>query len=282
MWAFLSPGSRDKRVVCNFCTKKLYANPTDLKLHIVSGTCNPPEDVRNAMMLRLRDNQRRNKRGSVSLRAELDGQVAAVARAVDGASAPKRTKPGEAAAANVGTGRGKITAFVRRPGHKESAELDARCAMWVYRSALPLRTTEDLHFRSFCKASHPAYTPPSRFSISGVLLDNAHEDMKKVVNARVDRALASSDAIVGGDLWTDRCMTSICNLVIFTPDPLYVETGVWGEERHSAVNTAAFFKKRIDALGSSNVSAFVSDTEPKMRAVWEILERDYPTMIMLP
>jgi len=152
----------------------------------------------------------------------------------------------------------------------------------VYRSALPLRTTEDLHFRSFCKALHPAYTPPSRFSISGVLLDKAHEDMKKVVDARVDRALASGDVIVGGDLWTDRSMTSICNLVIFTPDPVYVETGVWGEERHSAVNTAEFFKKRIDALGSSNVSAFVSDTEPKMRAVWEILERDYPTMIMLP
>jgi len=129
VWAYVSPGSREKRVVCNFCTKELYANPTDLMLHIVSATCNPPEDVRNAMMLRLRDNQRKNKRGSVSLRAELDGQVVAVARAADGASAPKRTKPGEAAAADVGTGRGKITAFLRRLGHKESAELDAHCAM---------------------------------------------------------------------------------------------------------------------------------------------------------
>ena len=282
VWSYVSPGSRDKRVVFNFCTKELYANPADLELHIVSGTCNPPEDVRHAMMLRLRDNQRKTKMGSVSLRAELDGQVAAVARAADGASAPERTKRGEAAAVDVGTGRGKMTPLVRRLGHKESAELDARCAMWVYRSALSIRTTEDLHFRSFCKALNPAYTPPSRFSISGELLDNAHEDMKKVVDARVDRALASGDAIVGGDLWTDRSMTSICNFVIFPPDPLYVETGVWGEERHSAVNNAAFFKQRIDALGSSNVSAFVFDTEPKMRAVWEILERDYPTMSRLP
>jgi len=59
------------------------------------------------------------------------------------------------------------------------------------------------------QALHPAYTPPSRFSISSELLDNAHEDMKKIVDARVDRALASGDAIVGGDLWTDRSMTSI-------------------------------------------------------------------------
>jgi len=35
--AYVSPGSRDKRVVRNFWTKKLYANPTDPKLHIVSG-----------------------------------------------------------------------------------------------------------------------------------------------------------------------------------------------------------------------------------------------------
>ena len=115
-----------------------------------------------------------------------------------------------------------------------------------------------------------------------MFLDNTHEDMKKVLDARAERALASSDAIVAGDLWTDQSMTSICNLFIFTPNPLYVDTCVWGEERHSAVNTAASFKKRIDALGSCNVIAFVSDTEPKMLAVWEILERDYPTMIMLP
>jgi len=282
VWAYVSPGLRDKRAVCNFCTKELYANPTDFKLQIVLGTCNSPEDVRNVMMLRLRDNQRKKKRGPVSLPAELDREVAAVAGAADGASAPKRKKPGEAAAADIGTGRGKITAFVRWLSHKESAELDARCAMCVYRSVLPLRTTEDLHFRSLCKALHPAYTPPSRFSISGLFLDNAHGDMKKVLDARSERALASSDAIVGGDLWTYQSMTSICSLFIFTPDPLYVETCVWGEERHSAVNTAASFKKRIDALGSRNVSAFVSDTEPKMLAVWEILERDYPTMIMLP
>jgi len=145
------------------CTKELYANPTDLKLQFVLGTCNPPEDVRNVMMLRLRDNQRKKRRGSVSLRAELDRQVAAVAGAADGASEPKRTNSGEAAAADVGTGRGKITAFVRWLSHKESAELDARCPMWVYRSVPPLSTTEDLHFRSLYKALHPAYTPPSRF-----------------------------------------------------------------------------------------------------------------------
>eukprot|EP00170_Pyropia_yezoensis_P002244 contig_9368_g2248 len=95
-------------------------------------------------------------------------------------------------------------------------------------------------------------------------------------------SVAAGDIIIGGDGWTDRQRNSICNVMLFTPEPLYVETDMWPEQRHTADNAAAFFMKRIEALGKRSVCAFVSDTEPKMRAVWGRLQEEYPWMLMVP
>lgn len=64
--------------------------------------------------------------------------------------------------------------------------------------------------------------------------------------------------------------------MIFIPEPLYMETKVCEDQRHSARNTEEFFSERIDALGTRNMVAFVSDTENKMKAVWELLEARFP------
>ena len=57
---------------------------------------------------------------------------------------------------------------------------------------------------------------------------------------------------------------------------------MWGESRHTAANTAAFNAKRIESLGARNVIAFVSDTENKMKVVWDELSESYPWMRMIP
>jgi len=86
---------------------------------------------------------------------------------------------------------------------------------------------------------------------------------------------------VGNGL-SDRLMSSVYSMFLFVPQPLYIETKVWGERRHTAENTAAFFAALIDSLGPRNVCAFVSDTENKMKAEWDLLQVCYPWMVMIP
>lgn len=81
-----------------------------------------------------------------------------------------------------------------------------------------------------------------------------------MVNAYVSRNASAGDIVIGSDGWTGRQRTSISNVMRFTPEPLYVETGVWAEERHTAHNKAQFVIKRIVSLGKRNVSGFVSGT----------------------
>jgi len=178
--------------------------------------------------------------------------------------------------AGVGVGGGPLSPYVRSLSSRECADLDARCARWLFLSELPLPTTDAPPFQAFCKGLNAAYKPPSRFPLAGPLLDREFAAQSVLVDAFVARRVAPGDIIIGGDGWTDRQRNSICNVMLFTPDPLYVETGMWPEQRHTADNTAAFFMKRIEALGKRSVCAFVSDTEPKMRDVWGSLQEEYP------
>ena len=63
------------------------------------------------------------------------------------------------------------------------------------------------------------------------------------------RCVHYGDVVIRGDLWGDRLNNIICNVMSFTPEPLYVETKVWGEARHAAESTAEFFSHRIESVG---------------------------------
>lgn len=107
-------------------------------------------------------------------------------------------------------------------------------------------------------------------------------ELTRIVDMFVRRSVAHGDLVIGGDGWTDRLNNCIYNLLFFTPEPVYAETKVWGESRHSAVNTADFFTEHIEKLGPRNVCAYVSDTENKMKAVWDLLKERYPWLLIIP
>lgn len=96
------------------------------------------------------------------------------------------------------------------------------------------------------------------------------------------RSIADGDIVIGGDGWTDRLNNSIYSVLFFTPEPVYAETKILGESKHTAVSTANFFIERIEKLGPRNVCAFVSDTEYKMKAVWTLLNERYPWLLIIP
>lgn len=167
-----------------------------------------------------------------------------------------------------GTAAGSINKFVSRLSWKE---IEIKCARWIYGRALPLTTTESEEFKPFCRSLSPAYTPPSRFFLAGVHLKREFKAIAGMVNEFFRRNVSDSDVVVGDDGWSDRLRNSIYNVILFVPEPLYVETKVRGEEKHIAANTASFYATRIEALGPRNVCAFLSDTENKMKAVWDML-----------
>jgi len=114
------------------------------------------------------------------------------------------------------------------------------------------------------------------------LLKNAFVAQTAVVGPLILHSKEQGNLVIGGDQWSDAKLTRINNIVLFTPFPVYMETAVWAEERHTADNATAFCVKRIENLGPRNVSAFVSDTENKMQAVWASLQLKDPWLVVLP
>lgn len=46
--------------------------------------------------------------------------------------------------------------------------------------------------------------------------------------------------VCGGDGWADANLTSINNIMLFTPIPLYIETALCPEQRQTSSSTAEF------------------------------------------
>jgi len=91
------------------------------------------------------------------------------------------------------------------------------------------------------------------------------------VDALIQRCVRDGSIAEGGDGWSDRVLNSISEILLFVPQPPFVETKVRGESRHTAENTTVFLAACIDSLGPRNVCAFVSDTENKTKDVWGLL-----------
>jgi len=114
------------------------------------------------------------------------------------------------------------------------------------------------------------------------LLMNAFVAQTPVVEPLVRQSKGQGNFFIGSDQWSDANLTSINNIVLFTPFPVYMEPAVWAEKRHTVDNTTAFYVKHTENLRPGNVSALVADTENKMQAVWASFRLKYPWIVVLP
>ncbi|KAK1860136.1 hypothetical protein I4F81_002725 [Pyropia yezoensis] len=101
----------------------------------------------------------------------------------------------------------------------------------------------------------------------GTLLTNELNLLSQDMDAFVSRSVQDGDLVVCEGGWSDRLRNTIYHVVLYTPEPMYMETKVWGESQRSADNTASFLAHRIEALGAPNVVVYVSDTGNKMKTV---------------
>jgi len=280
VWEFFTPGTRPKSFKCKFCQLELYGNPTVLKRHMVGSKCNPPAEVRRVLLQKLVSNKR--KAGDGRLEADLADLEADSVTAASHSKSARKGLPVSSTGARSTSTTGPLSSFVKVLTQKQVEALDSMCAKWICRNALPLSTTESSSFRAFARALKPAYKPLSRWSLAGPLLDKDFKELSLLVESFIKRCVRDGTVVIGGDGWSDRLMNSVYNMLLFVPQPLYVETKVCGESRHTAENTAAFFAERINSLGPRNVCAFVSDTENKMKAVWDLLQTRYPWIVIIP
>jgi len=277
VWDYMEVGIKPNYFKCKFFSSQLFGNPTVLKKHIASKNCTPPADVRYKILMRLTENKRKYPSDDCPYRRAFDAMDVARHVLRDAPAAKRQAAP----ASGTSTGS-SIVPFIKRLTTDEVKAIDTKCARWIYRWALPLSTTESPDFVNFAKALNAAYTPPSRYSMAGTLLTKMFNNQQRMVDCFVRGCVDDGDVVIGGDLWGDRLNISICNVMIFTPDPVYVETKVWEEARHSAENTSEFFSHRIKSFVARNLVAIVTDTENKMQAMWALLQKKYPWMLAVP
>lgn len=102
-----------------------------------------------------------------------------------------------------------------------------------------------------------------------------------IVDRLVEISCAASDIVMGGDSFSDCKKSSIVSVLVYTPDAMYIHTGLWSEQRHTADNRFKFFAKNIAKMDDRNVFGFVTDTELKMQSVWAKLQEAFPWLVVV-
>lgn len=223
---YMLPSSKQRHQECKICQEVLYNNPTLFKKHIGSTTCTPPPDVCRDMLQR----QLAGRRSGDS--AQLRSKLEAMEGECEQNTKQSRTERGSG---SFCTAAGSINNSARCLLWKESQEIDIKCARWIYRRALPLTTIESEEFKAFCRSLNAAHSRPSRFSLAGVHPEREFKAIACMVDEFVRRSVSVGDFISVGDGWSDRLRDSIYNVMLFVPEPVYVETKAWGEAKRTAV-----------------------------------------------
>ena len=179
-------------------------------------------------------------------------------------------------------GQPTVDSYVTVMVEQERDTADELFSLWVYIEALPFRLADSAILQTVLSKVNPAYKRPSKHSMANFLLNNAFVAQTAVVEPLVRQRKEQGNLVIGGGQWSDSNLTSINNIVLFTPVPVYMKTAVWAEERNTADNTTAFYVKRIQNLSPRNAFAFVCDTENNMQAVWASLKLKYPCPLVLP
>ncbi|KAK1865335.1 hypothetical protein I4F81_007868 [Pyropia yezoensis] len=271
MWQHVTRVGNTARYVCSHCAAELGKNPTHLKENMLTEACNAPVELRKIIHAKLVEGQnkaaakeslheRREKRSSDQLygASEAEKGTAGGALASGAASNAQRTaSTGGGSSARSGGLRGFVSTMSAGENEQSIIQVDDEVRQPCFCASVALACRKHL-------ASERA------------------QKQMVVVDCEVERCCDAGDVIVGGDCFLDRKQTGIVSVLIFTPNPLYLHTGIWREVRNTAENTLKFFAEHIDKLGKHNVFAFVSDTGPKMQAVLEKLQTRYKGIVIVP
>lgn len=128
------------------------------------------------------------------------------------------------------------------------------------------------YFVELLRRLRPGFKPPTRFDLSGRLLEKVYGEVKKKVDEKVKIA---NSLTVQTDAFSNIKKESIINFILNTPDPVYhsfvepkteSQTGKYVHDQLSHV---------IDTVGPEKTLAAITDNASYCQLAWELIEEKY-------
>jgi Protein of unknown function (DUF 659) len=161
------------------------------------------------------------------------------------------------------------------PSEKE--DLDRQAARVCLIGGYPFSIFEDEEMKAFCKGMNAAYKPPSRQKIAGELLDSQYVDIKRDIDAFLNR---QNWLNIVTDESTNINHSRVCNISIHTSvGTLHYISEDIGAQKMNAIGYAAWLTKHLlkitdnDTLRINSISA---DTCSTMFSMRDLLQQTQP------
>ncbi|XP_072161387.1 uncharacterized protein [Bemisia tabaci] len=143
----------------------------------------------------------------------------------------------------------------------------------VYASGTPLSLFENPAWDEFFARLRPSFNVPSKYDLSGSLLDDVYNDLKVKMKKKVEDSETLGISIDG---WTNVRRESIMNCMLYTPEPVFEKSIECGLESHTGDYIAEQLQTVIEEKGPQKVMGAVTNTPNNMKAAGNILQNKYP------
>lgn len=156
----------------------------------------------------------------------------------------------------------------------KKGELEEAFAFAVHATATPFSFFEHPVWNAFFTKLKPTWKIPASYQIGGPLLDKVYEES---MSSTIDYIRESKGATIGIDGATNVMARSICNVILHTPLPMFLEYLVADLRKDTASNVKAKvvdFLTRIEPLVGFKCQSFISDSCNLMIAVRKMLVAD--------
>ncbi|KAF4531153.1 hypothetical protein B566_EDAN017172 [Ephemera danica] len=130
-------------------------------------------------------------------------------------------------------------------------------------------------WQTFFKKHLPSLPLPTRYEMSGQLLDDCHAEVSDHVNTKIAEAQTVGLQMDG---WENVKRTSILHVVATTPEPVLLESIASGVSRHTGEYMAEKLSEIIESIGPEKVLGGVTDGAAAMLKTRELLKKKYGHM----
>ena len=171
-------------------------------------------------------------------------------------------------------GQTRLTDFIQKPmPPMQQRSVDDALMLMFTKDLQPFSMVEDTGFRAYTKALHPWYVPPSRKTISKVIMLSLYEKTKVKVMDKVSQATA---ICLTTDGWTSRTTTSFLAVTAHFIHDFEIVSCLLDciefSECHTAANMAEFMRKIVIEWGiEDKIVACATDNAKNMILMVKVL-----------
>lgn len=139
----------------------------------------------------------------------------------------------------------------------------------VYASGIPFATFENPAWRSFFSRLRPTFKVPNRHDLDGKLLDKVYDDLKLIMEKKISEADSLAISIDG---WSNIRKESIMNILLFTPEPIFLKSIECKSESHTGEYIAKQLEEVILEKGKEKFIGIPTDNASNMKNAGQRVE----------